>query len=305
MTWFLLAIVGPFLYALTNHIDKLLLNKYFKKGGVGTLILFSSLLSFFALPIIYIFEPSVFSVGLGNILILSVVGLLNIMLLWFYLLALKNDEASVVIVFYQLVPLIGLILGYFILDEVITQIQFIAMTVIILGTTIISFEIDEKNNLKFRKLTVLYMLAASTCWALAAVIFKFVALEENVLKSLFWEHVVLTTVGLLIFITIRPYRDHFLQALKVNSKSILSLNFLNEGLYIAGNIVVSFAYLLAPIALILLAESFQPVFVLIIAVILTIFFPRISKEKITAKHLGQKLFAIAITGVGTFLLLTS
>jgi len=41
MTWFLIALVGPFLYALTNHIDKILLEKYFKKSGIGNIQLFN------------------------------------------------------------------------------------------------------------------------------------------------------------------------------------------------------------------------------------------------------------------------
>jgi hypothetical protein len=60
--------------------------------------------------------------------------------------------------------------------------------------------------------------------------------------------------------------------------------------------------MLAPIALVLLAESFQPIFVLAIGIFLTVFFPHISKEKIQAKHLWQRMIAIGITGGGTYLL---
>ena len=138
MNWFFLALIGPLLYASTNHIDKVLLEKYFKVGGVGALMLFSSLLSVLALPIFYLADPTVLSVGNKHIFVLALVGFFNILVLWFYLLALKDDEASVVIVFYQLVPVFGLILGYFMLDETLTQRQLIAMATIIFGTTIIS-----------------------------------------------------------------------------------------------------------------------------------------------------------------------
>ena len=70
-----------------------------------------------------------------------------------------------------------------------------------------------------------------------------------------------------------------------------------------GNIAFSFAYLLAPIALVLLTQSFQPFFVLVIGIILTLFFPKISVEKIEAKHLWQKVIAIFITGIGAYMLL--
>lgn len=303
MSWFFIAIIGPFLYALTNHIDKILLERYFKQSGVGTLILFSSLLSVLALPFLLYIDPTVLDISLFNILVLAVLGVLNVLVLWFYLLALMNEEASVAVIFYQLVPVFGLVLGFFVLGEVLSQIQLISMAIIILGTTIISFEVSSDNKFTLRRQTIFYMTVASFCWALSSVIFKSVALEENVWRTLFWEHLMMVIVGILVFMFARSYRQNFLLALKENSKSILSLNVLNESLYMLGNIAFSFAYLLAPIALVLLTQSFQPFFVLVIGIILTLFFPRISVEKIEAKHLWQKVIAIFITGIGAYMLL--
>ena len=303
MSWFFLAIIGPFLYSMTNHIDKILLEKYFKDGGVGTLILVSSLLAGLALPILYFLDPTIASVSGFNMFILAVSGILNIGVLWLYFLALKDEEASIVIVFYQLVPVFGLGLGYFILGEVLTELQLIAMAIIILGTTIISFEIDDENNFKLRKLTIVLMTTASFLWALESVLFKYVALEENVLRSLFFEHLMLLLVGIIIFVCVRSYRTHFITAIKTNSVGILSLNVLNESLYTLGNVVLAFAYILAPIALVLLTNSFQPIFVFAIGVFLTLCFPKLTVERIEVQHVLQKLLAIIITGIGTYLLL--
>ncbi|MCA9358395.1 DMT family transporter [Candidatus Kaiserbacteria bacterium] len=303
MTWFLVALIGPILYAITNHIDKHLLEKYFSVSGVGTLLIFSSLASILALPIIFFADPTVLDVDPFNIFILCIVGLLNTALLWFYLMALEEEEASVTIVFYQLVPVFGAVLGYFLLDEVPTLIQLVAMAIVILGTTIISFELDGEGEVKLRTRTILFMTAASLCWALGSVIFKVAALEENVWRSLFWEHVTLEIVGLLIFALVPTYRKHFLESMRANSKKILSLNVLNEGLYMFGNGAVAFAYLMAPIAFVLLTQSLQPFFVLAIGIFLTTFFPALGREKMGGRHLAQKITAIVITGIGTYMLL--
>ena len=175
MIWFLIALIGPFLYALSNHIDKVLLEKYFREGGVGTLILFSSLLSAMALPFIFLADRTVFDINGISILVLAVVGILNVLVLFCWLLALKTEEASVAVVFYQLVPVFGTMLGYFVLDEVLTPLQLIAMATVILGTTIISFEIDIENKFKLRRKTILPMIAAAFFWALGSVLFKVVA----------------------------------------------------------------------------------------------------------------------------------
>lgn len=304
MSWFFIALVGPFLYALTNYIDKVLLEKYFKESGIGTILLFSSLISVFALPFFLLMDKTVLDVSFANILILAVRGMLSVGVLWCYLMALRDEEVSVVIVFYQLVPVFGSILGYLLLDEVLTHMQLISMAIIILGTTIIAFEIDSDNHFKLRKKsTIIPMLGASFFWASGGTIFKLVALKENLWRSLFWGHLMLVLVGIGIFIFVRSYRKNFISALKNNSKNILSLNILNESIYISADVVVAYALLLAPVGLVLLTESFQPIFILIIGVTLTVFFPKIIAEKIEAKHIWQKTIAIGITGIGTYLLL--
>ena len=302
MTWFFIALIGPFMYALTNHIDKILLEKYFKNNGVGTIILFSSIFSVVVLPFLFFIDKTVLDVGGLQIIVLLIVGILGALVLWCYLLALKNEEVSVAIVFYQLMPVFGYILSYFILGETLTKLQIVAMVIVILGTAIISFEIDAENKFKLRRKTILPMLAAAFFWALGGVLFKLVALEENVWRSFFWENVGLLVVGIIIFIFIRSYRKNFLLAMRNNSKKILSLNALNESFYILGNFAFAYAYMLAPIALVLLTDSFQSVFALMIGVFLTVFFPKIATEKIQAKHIWPKIIAICITGIGTYLL---
>jgi len=301
MTWFFIALIGTFFYACTNHLDKILLEKYFK-GGIGALFLFSALFSVLALPFLFLADSSVFNISLSNMLVLVIVAIFHLLVVWFYLIALKHDEASIVIVFYQLVPVLAYILGYLILGETLTRLQLIAMALVILGTTIVSFEIDIDNKFKLRRKVILPMLAAAFCWAAGGTVFKMVALEENVVRSLFWEHLTLFIAGIVIFLFVRSYRKDFLLAIKNSSKTILSINLLNEVLYISGNVIFSFAYIMAPVSLVLLTDSFQPVFVLGIGIFLTIFFKKIAVEKIQAKHLWQKIFAIIITGIGTYLL---
>jgi drug/metabolite transporter (DMT)-like permease len=278
------------------------LDKYFKKGGVGTILLFSSFIAVLILPICFLADKNIFNVGGIQIVALAVVGILNVMVLWCYLVALKDEEASVVIVFYQLVPVFGYILSYFVLGEILTRIELIAMAVIIFGTTIISFEIDSENKFKLRRKTILPMLAASFFWALGSVIFKAVALQENVWRSFFWENFALFLTGIIIFIFMRSYRIGFLSAMRNNSKIILLLGVGNEFLYILGNLAFAFAYMLAPVALVLLTDSFQSIFALIIGILFTIFLPKVTTEKIQARYIWPKIIAVCITGIGTYLL---
>lgn len=303
MHWFFISLIAPFLYALTNHIDKLLLERYFKSRGVHTLLLISALLSGIAIPIFFIQAPDAIYLPIQTIFVMCTVGLMNMVVLWLYLLALNEDEASVVIVFYQLVPVFGLILSYYLLQETLSSVELIAMAIVLFGTTIISFEIDKDNQFKVKLRTVFLMVGASFVWALSSVILKMVSLEEGVPASLFWEHVTLLFIGLFLIIFIKKFRESLRETFTTISKPILMINIGNEILYMVGNWVFAFSYLLAPIALILIMNSFQPIFVFIIGIILTLIAPTLGTEKISLFNVSQKLVAIAITGIGTYLLL--
>ncbi|MBP6974752.1 MAG: EamA family transporter [Candidatus Pacebacteria bacterium] len=298
---FLGALIAPFLYAFTNHVDKFLLEKYFKEGGVGTLMLFSSLLSIIAIPVVLFVEPTVLDTNWTSTITLVFVGGLNLLLLWCYLQAMNEEEPTVVIIFYQLVPVLGLGLGYLVLGETISFFQGIAMALIIVGAIIMTLAIDEDGKFTFRLRSLGYMFVASLCWAGESTLFKKVALEENVWRSLFWENTSMAILGIVMFLLIPRYRKSFLKALRVNSKPILGLNVLNESVFIIGNMAASFMVVLIPVALNLLMNSFQPIFVFVMGVILSRVVPHHATEIISDRW-KQKLIAIAFTGVGVYLI---
>lgn len=299
---YLLAIISPLFYAATNHIDNILLVKYFKQGGVGTLILFSALLSILAMPVLYFIDPSVLEVDATSMAMLALVGVINVILLWCYLQAIFNDEPTVVIIYYQMVPVIGLGLGYLVLGETIATNQAISMGIIIIGALILTVALDADGKIIFRGRTALYMLTASTCWASESVLFKLVALEENAWRSLFWEHAALVVIGTLLLILVPHYRKSFMNALKFNSGPVLGLNVLNEIFYMFANSVAAYVVLLIPVSLTLLMNSFQPLFVLIMGVVIHVLFPRLGVEHVNSRNMTQKCIAIALTGVGAYLL---
>jgi uncharacterized membrane protein len=295
------ALIAPFLYATTNHIDKILLEKYFKDGGVETLMMFSAILSIVMLPIVYLIDPTVLTIETCNMMWMIVVGALNLVLLWCYLQAMSEEEPTVVIMFYQLTPVCGLILGHFVLDEMITTTQFIAMALILAGASIMTVAIDTSGNFKIDKRTIGYMIVASLCWAGESTLFKKVGLEENVWRSLFWENLSMAGFGILIFLLVPKLRRKFMVTFRENSQRILTLNVTNELLYMAGNAAASLMVMKILVAINLLMNSFQPFFVLVLGLAINRYWPGLSTEATTGRFY-QKAAAIAITGLGVYLI---
>ena len=303
MNWFFIALAAPLLYAVCNHTDKYLISKYIRNNEVGALIIFSALFGVFALPIILMINPMVLRISLWQGMILVVMGILVVFSILCYLYALRLDEATFVMPFYQTIPIFGFILAYFILGETLTRIQMLASLIIIFGALILSFDIRDQK-IRFKKKVVLLMVLASFFYAISDVLFKFVAIERGFWISTFWTLVGKVLIGIVFLAFVSHYRREFSALLKKAKGKILGLNSMNETLTIVADMVTQYATLLAPVALVLMVNGFQPLFVFVIGLGLTLFFPHISQEKIQKKYLAQKIVAILIMLVGSCFLQT-
>lgn len=305
MHWFLIALIGPILWSLVNHADKYLLSKYTKEseGGVGSLMIFSTLFSIFLLPIVFLFDQTIFSVSSFNIAILLFVGVLNAVSILLYMYALEKDEASIVVPFFQLIPVFGYLLGYLILGEVVENQKIIAASVVILGALVLSLEFNEERRINLKKSVLVLMGVSTFLLAFSEVLFKLVAVEEGSFwSSIFWNYTGLVVVGLILFICVRRYRVEFINLLRKSGKTILTINISSEIFTIVGNLVFSYATLLAPIALVMTVNAYQPAIVFLLGVTLTLYAPQISVEKISNRHLLHKGIAIAVMVFASYLL---
>jgi uncharacterized membrane protein len=301
--WFLIALIAPLLWSIVNHIDKYMLSKYLKDRGVGALLIFSALASVITLPfILYFYHVEIFSVSTQDLWLLILVGFLSVGAFFFYLKGMDEEEASIVIPLFQLVPVFGYFLSYAILGESLNTSQILSSLLIIFGIIVLAIEIDIDNKVTLRGRVLGLVTISSFFFALHDTLFKKVAITESFWPSVFWQYVSLTVFGVLILIFVKSYRNDFLSMLKNSGTRVLSLNVLSEVLYIIGNMANNFATLLAPVALVLVVSSYQPLFVFIGGIILTIFLPHIAMEKISTKHLFHKIVSILIIFIGSYLL---
>lgn len=301
MIWFLIALVAPALWAITNHIDKYLLDRYFKGGGEGALFIFSSIIGIFFLPIVALIHPEALQYPLTAALLIALNGALYIVGLMPYVYALQKGDASVVIPLFQLIPVFSFVLAWIVLGETLTASQLIGGTIIIIGSIALSFEMNEVKKLSFNKAAFWLMVLASFLTALSFLFFKFFALEATLLTTVFWEYVGFAVTSILLFF-IPVYRKQFIQVIRENSVPTISLNGINEVLNLIGKFAFNFASLLVPITLIWFVVGFQPLFVFIYGLLLTLFLPHISKEKITRGHLAHRLITICVMLIGTYFL---
>jgi len=301
MSWFFIALWAPFLVACANHNDKFLLSRYLKEKNIGSIVIPSSLFSGVAITIVLCIQPDVYGVGLVQGSALVATGMLSVLASLCYLYALDLDEASFVTPFYQTVPIFAYVLAYFILGETITLAQGLGSLAIMLGALGLSVEF-ARRGMRFRRNVVALMLAASLLSAINGVIFKLIAVDRGFWVSLFWGFVGQVLAGLILLVWVPSYRRDFLGLFKQQKAAVVGLIALSRILFSVSESVTLYATLLAPVALVLLVNSFQPLFVFTLGIVLTLFFPRVAKESLGRMKLLQKGAGIGLMLVGGYLI---
>lgn len=302
MSWFLIALIAPLIWSIVNHVDKYLISKYFHGEGIGGLMIFVGIVSMpFALAILYLY-PEVFSIPFSHVTVLVTTGIIYNFAILFYLYALEDEDASLVVPFWQLSPVFAYILGVVFLGEYLTSLQMFGSLVVLLGAIILSLELGEDSRLRLKRRAVIFMALSSLCIALENVVFKKFSFAE---ESFFWISVFWNQVGMIIFAIgcymVPTYRASLKDIFKKNSTKVLGLNILEQVIETIGSIVNYFALFLAPAALItLVTYSAQPMFVFILGLMLTLLFPRFIKEDISKKNLAIKFISILIMAIGVY-----
>jgi uncharacterized membrane protein len=300
MNWFFIALCAPFLLACANHNDKFLLSRYLKEKNIGSIVIFSSLFSGVAIAMVLFIHPDVYDVSLVQGSAVVATGMLSVFAGVCYLYALDLDEASFVTPFYQTVPIFAYFLGYFVLGETITLTQGLGSFVIIVGALALSFEVGRRG-MRFKRNVVALMLAASFLSAINGVIFKLIAVDRGFWVSLFWGFVGQVVAGLTLLVCVPSYRSDFLGLFK-QQKAAVGLIALSRILFSVSEAVTLYATLLAPVALVLLVHSFQPLFVFTFGVVLTLLLPRVAEESLGRMKMLQKGAGICLMLVGGYLI---
>jgi uncharacterized membrane protein len=287
------------LWAISVHFDKYLVDRFFKDSNVVVLLLFTAFIGVLMLPFIWYFEPGVIHHDLGSIALMTLSGILYLSGLLLYLKSLQGEEASVVAPFFQAGPLFGYVLAYLVLGEILTPRQMAGGALIILGTLFVSLRFG-KNAKRFKARLAARMLTCGFIMALSGLIFKAFALKVEFWTTIFWMFVGEAIFGVALLL-VTSYRRELLTLLRKNTTALLSINGANEVINLSGSLGNRYALLFAPLSIVQAIGSTTTLFVFAFGVLLSIFFPKLSREDLSARELVQKGVAAILVAIGVAL----
>ncbi|MEI9929518.1 MAG: EamA family transporter [Rhizomicrobium sp.] len=298
MSWIALAFCGPVLWAISTHIDKYLVERFFKDSDVGALLIFTALVGVPGMPLIAALTD-VMSLGSTGIIVTSVSGLLYLTAIYFYLRALQQEEASVIAPLFQTSTLFTYIFAYFTLHEVLTGWRIVG-GVLVMGSAVVS-SYDPHSTHRFKWSVVGPILVCTAVLAGSSVLFKYFAIKDAFWPVTFWSFAGQAVFGA-VLLAIPHIRNQFFGMFRKHPGAVLGINAANELINLGGGLAARYASLLGPVSLVQAIGGTTSFFVFLFGVLLSLFYPSLGRENLSRRNLIQKGIAVTLIVAGVILI---
>lgn len=298
MNWVFLALLAPAVYTVVNFLDKYLVSNEVKDykampiyGTIVGLVVGTIFWVLTGFPVLSTFDAA----------IVLFTGMLTMWGVPIYFKVMSEEETTTVIILLQTIPVISLILAFFLLNEAISTKQFIGFIIILTSAAIASLN-STKGKFFSLSSSFFLVLIFNLMWALSGVLIKFAINANSFAQILSYESWGLGIGGVMLFILFPSIRNAFLKNIKSVRKRTLNVLFINEFIFVLAKGITFFAYSLGPVALVSVIGGTQVFFGLIYGFILTTLFPKFFKEDISRNTLLRKGFLAFLVLIGIFLL---
>ena len=299
MSWLVLSLLAPLFWAITNFVDKFVLDRYIT--SMPDFLFFSSISSFIFLPLVVAFLgiPPIEIFGLVPFLL----GIIQVSSYSLYAKALVKGETSSLMMLLGASPVIVIIIGYLFLGQVLDTIELIASLIVVAGVMIVMVHDIWSFSLKlFFKPGAGLMLLVVIIWSV-----NFVAADWALQIMPFREFFVydmfgMACAGLLLFL--KPsLRGKVMTGIRSARPAKFGWFLCNTFLDTAAQFCVKLALALAPVAgLVAVAMQIQNFYLVAIGYALTIFIPHVITEDISPPVILRKMMGAILMIAGIAML---
>lgn len=296
MYWIIFALLEPFLHGLANIIDNHFTNNLFKK--TTTLIFFASFTNLLFLPIILLLDfPSLITPL--EIPFFIALGLTGIGYLYPYYKALQNDDTSIVASLFSLGKIFVPLLAFFLVDEILEPLQYLGFFVVILGAALMTLNGKQKFRLNN---SFFWMTLCTFIISFEVVIYKYIFNLMSWGTGFTWATLFSFLFALPLIFIAKTREDIFSQI--KTFKANFRLFALEEFLTFSGSATSTFAISLTSVTLVKAISSFQPVVILLYALVLGRFLPAVFKEDLTIINVIKKVISFIVMALGVIIILS-
>lgn len=288
---YLIVLLPPILFAISNLLDKRLTVGTEADSSPSALMLIGG---FFNLVIFLIGVVVVKFLGFSFVLSwpLFLNGIIFSVAIWLYLKVLKTEDTDRVIVWWQTIPIFGLIGASIFLSEVLSSMTVGAIFLVIFGSIVMS-----ARGISLNRKLIAMMLVASLLIAVNDVAFAFWGRTVGVSSAILSD-----MIGKAFWCLIFVFAPGAIRGFVAGLKTKLGIQSLAELTFVAGDAIFDAAKIFAPVAIVQSFSATQPLFVFVGGLVLAIFYPKFLGEIFEWRHLKNKILGLILVTVGSVIL---
>lgn len=263
MSWIVFGLLAPFMWAVNNMFDQILMRGHFTGHGLS-LLAAGSLLHIIPAFGIFIYLGGPGDVTPGIALLAMVLSIMNGFFAFTpYMTALEKTEGSSVVPFFQIIPVLVFGVSWVVLGETLFAAQILGAAFIIAAA--VGILIDWKH-ITVRWDVLRYLVPAICTLAFTTFMMRYALGEAPYLPVLAWSSLGYALFGVITFIA-RPSSRSLVREVIARREPVLGgIILFQESLYYISNAFFLLALSLAPAAgLVSTLGGFQPAFVLILS----------------------------------------
>jgi drug/metabolite transporter (DMT)-like permease len=294
--WLILSVAASMLWALGTIIDKVILTKHMQDPVSYQLLYVATELP--VLLVLLVFTNV--SLALPWIALGIAAGLSHYLGLFLYFKAMMIEEASRVISLFYIGPIFTLILAATLLKENLTSSMYIGVILLVLGAISISYKRVEGKGTVISPALGLLLLCSFTL-SVYEILTKYVLGSLDLTSFLFWEFAGFVIASFVTFSHPR-IRQGFITTVKGMKRPVLFWRFVNTYMSLTALILYFAAMSIGLASLVSGATSFEPFFVLVFALLFSLFLPNVLKEDIGRGALAVKAVAVVLIVAGAWLI---
>jgi drug/metabolite transporter (DMT)-like permease len=303
----LVALVPPVMFAVSNLIDKSVMHRE-EDGGESPWAVVA-LGAFF--DIVFLIPIGLYCLATSNLPNADIFwplffnGIPVTFAGWLFYRSIQTEEVSRVVAIFQTIPIFGIFLGFYGLEEKLSWEILVAILFLVLGGFTLSI-----SKGRFNRKVLVMMLLSSALYAFNDFIFAGHGREifdgimgdssisiEQAMPAILADLAGKVFFGIIVLVG-RQERTSFKSCFRAK----FGLVGASSLVFTAGDVASDLAKLFVPIALVQALCCTQPMFVLIGAICLTLFCKKFPKEEVGSKSLWQKVFGISLMVAGGILL---
>jgi len=295
MEWYIFALLAPAFWALNNVFIKFLITNKFK----SYLPLIFTVISVDAVFAVAVLLLGAITYSFPYSLLALSVGLMPLTAFMLYSKALIKEEVSRIVTLFQLIPVFVVFLSVIFLNEILGMNRYLGIGLIVIASILISY---KKTGKKSFSSALKFMVPFGMIIAAYTIVDKTLLGYLDYWSVFFWN-LLGTFCGSLSLLVLPKPRTEIVKTISAVGKKAVFTTFVGEGLYVIGTIFSLIALSLIDASLASSLFGLQPFFVFFYTIVLSVFLPKIIKEKINKETLLLKASAIALMFTGTWLIL--